>query len=105
MLQAPRGRPGAAFLWLAVAARTMAGGTCRERPGTSSRPTCDPPLLRERVEPPGGGVAEGRGSEVRTPPLPGWDAARWRGAALRCQATLSAQGSLASFLSAHGLAP
>lgn len=53
MLQAPRGRPGAAFLWLAVAARTMAGGTCRERPGTSSRPTCDPP-------PPGARGAPGR---------------------------------------------
>ncbi|XP_004775946.2 thiosulfate:glutathione sulfurtransferase isoform X2 [Mustela putorius furo] len=25
MLRAPRGRPGAAFLWLAVAVRTMAG--------------------------------------------------------------------------------
>lgn len=77
MLQAPRGRAGAAFLQLAIAARTMAGGTS---PGDLGPHPVLHVAPRSAWSPLGGGVCGGwrrgawlRGSPVR-PPL-GWDAA------------------------------
>lgn len=56
MLRAPRGLAGAAFLKLAFAARTMAGGTCRG--DLESRIGC---AWRPPVEVHAEGGAKGRG--------------------------------------------
>lgn len=88
MLRARRGRPGAAFLQLAVAARAMAGGTCGETWGLAPTP----------------GSARSPREEARRRGARRSARSRSRSRS-RAGAPRSAPGSRASLLSAHGLAP
>ena len=101
MLRVPRGLAGAAFLKLAFAARTMAGGTCRGDLGSRVGRAWSPPV---EVHTEGGAKGCGGGGPRATPA--GLGRGQVRGCCgSRALQTCSPQASRAPFFRAHGLAP